>query len=201
MFKYFRTDNAIKNHFYSKLRKFIRKVLKLINKDNLLKNNNIDTDKYNSDKIYKIIKKYKIPYNTLTKESILNLIINYDKNSKNGKTDNTNFLLRQKTCRKKSIKENENLYSEKINKRINLINTKNSKKDILKNKESLLLEETENENSSCDNDFNNINNEKEDIYDSKVNDNQGGVYSLNMKKKGASNKKLNSKCIIIRGGP
>jgi hypothetical protein len=32
-----RTDNSIKNHFYSKLRKFIRKILKQINKENLLK--------------------------------------------------------------------------------------------------------------------------------------------------------------------
>jgi len=55
-----RTDNSIKNHFYSKLRKFIRKILKQINKENLLKNNGIDYYKYNSDKVYKLLKKYKI---------------------------------------------------------------------------------------------------------------------------------------------
>ena len=49
-----RTDNSIKNHFYSKLRKYIRKILKQINKENLLKNNGIDYYKYNSDKVYKI---------------------------------------------------------------------------------------------------------------------------------------------------
>jgi hypothetical protein len=110
----FRTDNAIKNHFYSKLRKFIRKILKNINKDNLLKSHGIDPNKYNSDKIYKMIKKFKIPYNTLTKESILTMILNFEKNAKVGKVENT--FLKNKTLRKKT-KEKENLYSEKINKR------------------------------------------------------------------------------------
>jgi hypothetical protein len=111
----FRTDNAIKNHFYSKLRKFIRKILKSINKDNLLKTQGVDPSKYNSDKIYKMIKKYKIPYNTLTKESILTMIVNYEKNAKVGKGVEQGFL-KNKTARKKT-KEKENLYSEKINKR------------------------------------------------------------------------------------
>ena len=81
-----------------------------------MKNNCIDPNKYNSDKIYKMIKKYKIPYNSLTKDSILNMIINYEKTSKVGKVD-TN-MLKTKTARKKG-KEKENLYSEKINKRTN----------------------------------------------------------------------------------
>jgi len=70
-----RTDNSIKNHFYSKLRKFIRKILKQINKENLLKNNGIDYYKYNSDKVYKLLKKYKITYKNVTKDTILDLII------------------------------------------------------------------------------------------------------------------------------
>ena len=78
-----RTDNSIKNHFYSKLRKFIRKILKQINKENLLKNNGIDYYKYNSDKVYKLLKKYKITYKNVTKETILNLIIATEKNQKN----------------------------------------------------------------------------------------------------------------------
>jgi len=70
-----RTDNSIKNHFYSKLRKFIRKILKQINKENLLKNNGIDFSKYNSDKVYKLLKKYKISCKNVTKDTILDLII------------------------------------------------------------------------------------------------------------------------------
>ena len=77
-----RTDNSIKNHFYSKLRKFIRKILKQINKENLLKNNGIDYYKYNSDKVYKLLKKYKITYKNVTKDTILNLIITTENNQK-----------------------------------------------------------------------------------------------------------------------
>ena len=77
-----RTDNSIKNHFYSKLRKFIRKILKQINKENLLKNNGIDCYKYNSDKVYKLLKEYKINYKNVTKDTILNLIISTEKKGK-----------------------------------------------------------------------------------------------------------------------
>ena len=77
-----RTDNSIKNHCYSKLRKFIRKILKQINKENLLKNNGIDCYKYNSDKVYKLLKKYKVTYKNVTKDTILDLIISTEKNQK-----------------------------------------------------------------------------------------------------------------------
>ena len=77
-----RTDNSIKKHFYSKLRKFIRKILKQINKENLLKNNGIDYYKYNSDKVYKLLKKYKISYKNVTKDTILDIIIATEKNQK-----------------------------------------------------------------------------------------------------------------------
>ena len=77
-----RTDNSIKNRFYSKLRKFIRKILKQINKENLLKNNGIDYYKYNSDKVYKLLKKYKVTYKNVTKDTILDLIISTEKNQK-----------------------------------------------------------------------------------------------------------------------
>ena len=77
-----RTDNSIKNHFYSKLRKFIRKILKQITKENLLKNNGIDSSKYNSDRVYKLLKKYKVTYKNVTKDTILELIISTDKNQK-----------------------------------------------------------------------------------------------------------------------
>ena len=77
-----RTDNSIKNHFYSKLRKFIRKILKQINKENLLKNNGIDLCKYNSDKVYKLLKKNKISYKNVNKDTILEIIISTEKNQK-----------------------------------------------------------------------------------------------------------------------
>jgi len=154
------------------LRKFIRKILKLFNKDNLLKNNGIDVNKYNSDKVYKIIKKFKIPYNTLTKDSILNLIINFDKNSKNGKIDNNNFLLKQKTFRKKTVKDKENLYSEKINKRKSF----NTKGRVIKKEPAKIIESY----TYTDND-DNLENEKFENED---------VYSVKIKKKGRPIKKL-----------
>jgi len=100
-------------------------MLKTLNKENLLKVNFLDLNKYNSDYVYKIIKRNKIPYNTLNKDSILNLIINHDKNLKSGKLESQ--LLKNKTNRKKfirqkkfvndSLKIGENMYEEKVVKR------------------------------------------------------------------------------------
>ena len=153
--------------------------MKIINKDNLLKNNSIDVNKYNSDKVYKIIKKFKIPYNSLTKESILNLIVNFDKNSKNGKIENSNLLLKRKTQRKKSIKERDNnLYSESINKRKNIINKgRVFKRDTIK---------IRNSRESDDEKENEIK-----IRDVPENYN---VYSVKIKKKGRPMKTLKTKC-------
>ena len=77
-----RTLNDIKNHFYSKLRKFIRKILKQISDENLFKINGIDGCKYNGEKIYKMIKKNEITYNNLTKDTIFEMIIATEKNPK-----------------------------------------------------------------------------------------------------------------------
>ena len=77
-----RTLNDIKNHFYSKLRKFIRKILRQINDENLFKINGIDGCKYNGEKIYKMIKKHEITYNNLTKDTIFEMIIATEKNPK-----------------------------------------------------------------------------------------------------------------------
>lgn len=79
-----RTDNSIKNHFYSKLRKYLRKLLKSINKEGLLSINDIDLNKYNADKIYFLIKKHKIPYKKINKETVLNMILKIEKKTLNG---------------------------------------------------------------------------------------------------------------------
>jgi hypothetical protein len=102
-------------------------MLKQLNKENLLKNNSVDVNKYNSDYVYKIIKKNKLPYNNLNKESIMALIVNHDKNLKNGKLDS--HFLKTKTSRKKimknvkigkeTMKVGENMYEEKVIKRRN----------------------------------------------------------------------------------
>lgn len=83
----------------------------------MLKLNGIDPNKYNSDKVYKMIKKFRIAYNSLNKESILSMIQGFEKSSKNGKGE-SGMLLKNKTSRKKAVNfEKENLYSEKVNKR------------------------------------------------------------------------------------
>ena len=125
-----RTDNSIKNHFYSKLRKYIRKILKQINKENLLKNNGIDYYKYNSDKVYKLLKKYKITYKNVNKDTILNLIIATEKNQKGKifglneeKQINNNNLINDN-----NIKNNEILNTPFILDN-NLINNTNDKQN------------------------------------------------------------------------
>ena len=77
-----RTLNDIKNHFYSKLRKFIRKILKQINDEKLFQINGIDSYKYTGEKIYKMIKKHDITLRNLTKDTIFELIIATEKNPK-----------------------------------------------------------------------------------------------------------------------
>ena len=77
-----RTLNDIKNHFYSKLRKFIRKILKQINDEKLFQINGIDSYKYTGEKIYKMIKKHDITLKNLTKDTIFELIIATEKNPK-----------------------------------------------------------------------------------------------------------------------
>ena len=79
-----RTDNSIKNYFYSKLRKFIRKILKQILKEKIFDNSNINFNLYNVDKIYFLLKKYNITYDNINMENIVHLIF------KNGKK-NANF--------------------------------------------------------------------------------------------------------------
>ena len=150
-----RTDNSIKNHFYSKLRKYIRKILKQINKENLLKNNGIDYYKYNSDKVYKLLKKYKITYKNVTKDIILNLIIaaeknqkgkifglneekhinnniNNDNNIKNNELLNTPFILDNNLINNTNDKQSRNNCGSKIMKN-SLFNKKTKIKSKLKN--------------------------------------------------------------------
>ena len=74
-----RTDNSIKNYFYSKLRKYIRKILKQIQKEKFFENQNIKLGKYSSNEIYFLIKKNKIRYFDLNKETIIKLILKNEK--------------------------------------------------------------------------------------------------------------------------
>ena len=154
-----RTDNSIKNHFYSKLRKFIRKILKQINKENLLKNNGIDYYKYNSDKVYKLLKKYKITYKNVTKDTILDLIISTEKNQKgkifslseNKLTNNNNNTNNNSNGNDSS--NNETNLEKKLNTDENKLNTGNRSKSSSGKKYKLKTKIKNNDENNGNNDL------------------------------------------------
>ena len=132
------------------------KILKQINKENLLKNNGIDYYKYNSDKVYKLLKKFKITYKNVTKDTILNLIIateknqkgkifglneekqinnnnlNNDNNIKNNEILNTPFILDNNLINNTNDKQSRNNSGSKIMKN-SLFNKKSKIKSKIKN--------------------------------------------------------------------
>jgi len=65
-----RTLNSIKNHFYSKFRKFLRSALKILEREGLLEK------KLSCEKLYKKIKRSNISFKTLSKEKIFEIIKN-----------------------------------------------------------------------------------------------------------------------------
>jgi hypothetical protein len=77
-----RTDNSIKNHFYSKLRKYIRKLLKILIREQSLKAKSVDLQKYNSDILYKMIKSSKITFELLSPEVLLDIILKFENKNK-----------------------------------------------------------------------------------------------------------------------
>lgn len=96
------------------MRKFIRKLLKALIKEDLLRANAIESNKYNSDKLYKLIKKFQVPYHSLTKETILEIILNHEKNSRiEGRQYES--LLRTKTVRKHNTRSNKKATNSRLN--------------------------------------------------------------------------------------
>lgn len=102
----FRTDNTIKNHFYSKLRKFIRRIVKILHKEKVFVENNIDPSVYTAERIYKIMKGQQIPYDALSKDSIIDMILKHDINTKNAFHSSNQQKLRKKITKRKC----ENFY-------------------------------------------------------------------------------------------
>jgi hypothetical protein len=56
----------------------LRKIIKILNSENIFEENNLDPNYYTSNKIYKIIKKNNLPYFMLSMESIVDLIIKHN---------------------------------------------------------------------------------------------------------------------------
>jgi hypothetical protein len=86
-------------------------MLKNLNKEKALKNNNLNPDEYNAEKVYKIIKKMNVPYNSLNKDIILKIIINNENGTNNNIFETLN--LQNKTNKRKK----PNIYLERINSR------------------------------------------------------------------------------------
>ena len=118
-----RTDNNIKNHFYSRLRKYIRKILRQMNKEkNWFNIHEIDQNKYNSDNLYHLIKKLNIPYVLLNSQYILEIILKSEGRIEEDKEYKSKFLIIIDYF--SSFNYNQNIKKQIINETINLIISK-----------------------------------------------------------------------------
>ena len=132
-----RTDNSIKNHFYSKFRKFIRKIMKQIIKEKIFSGIDIDFNKYNADKIYFLLKKYKISYDNVNKENIINLIFKNEK--KNNYINNLNI---------NNNNEKNGFYSSLSNKISKRLKQKKNKMNLMKKKLTIKIYNEKNNNKN-----------------------------------------------------
>ena len=69
-----RSENDIKNHFYSKLRKYIRIICKELHKSKLLEKKGINSSYYSSNKVYSLIQNENVPLVNLSRNTIINVI-------------------------------------------------------------------------------------------------------------------------------
>ena len=185
-----RTDNAIKNHFYSKLRKYIRKILKQINKENLMKINGIDSNKYNSDKIYKMLKKYKIAYKNLNKETVLELIISTEKNLKGNNNNNCKtFGIEIQAPKNKNKKIKIGLNNNNNNSNNNNINNGNNN-----NNNDMKMKNNNNNNNNSKSKIKNTKNKNKNFLSSNLinNQNLNNNNNFNKKKLTINTKKINA---------
>ena len=185
-----RTDNAIKNHFYSKLRKYIRKILKQINKENLMKINGIDSNKYNSDKIYKMLKKYKIAYKNLNKETVLELIISTEKNLKGNNNNNCKtFGIEIQAPKNKNKKIKIGLNNNNNNNNNNNVNNGNNN-----NNNDMKMKNNNNNNNNSKSKIKNTKNKNKNFLSSNLinNQNLNNNNNFNKKKLTINTKKINA---------
>ena len=76
-------------------------ILKQISKERLLRYNGIDCNKYNSDKVYALIKQNNIPYTKINKDTVLSMIIKMEKKKINIASNSiSNFYVEEKGRKK-----------------------------------------------------------------------------------------------------
>ena len=188
-----RTDNAIKNHFYSKLRKYIRKILKQINKENLMKINGIDSNKYNSDKIYKMLKKFKIAYKNLNKETVLELIISTEKNLKGNNNNNKTFGIEIQAPKNKNKKIKIG-FGNNINNNNNNNNNISNNGNLNNNNIDIKMKNNNNNNNNNKSKIKNSKNKNKNFLSSNLinNQNLNNNNNFNKKKLTINTKKINA---------
>lgn len=76
-----RTDNSIKNYFYSRLRRQVRLIVKIFQKSKMLEKRGIPDNVYEPHFVYKLVKDLKLSYQEVTKSRILEIIENHLKGS------------------------------------------------------------------------------------------------------------------------
>lgn len=76
-----RTDNSIKNYFYSRLRRQVRLIVKNFHKAKILEKRGVPEENYDPHTVYKLVKDLKLSYQEVTKIKILEVIENHMKGS------------------------------------------------------------------------------------------------------------------------
>ena len=138
-----RSENDIKNHFYSKLRKYIRKICKELHKSKLLESKGINSSLYTSNKVYSLIQIENIPLISLSKNTIVNAI-------------QKDYLSKEERLNKlKESSFNDSIYDLSTDIE-NSIYTK-----VKENKNFILLKNINSANDFIINEFSKINNDKE----------------------------------------
>lgn len=78
-----RTDNIVKNHFYSTLRRQLRKILRKVLADQAA-----EPAEVNVDYLRKVMKEYKVDYSEIDNPNVRNMIIRLNAQESKGKTAN-----------------------------------------------------------------------------------------------------------------
>ena len=138
-----RSENDIKNHFYSKLRKYIRKICKELHKSKLLESKGINSSLYTSNKVYSLIQIENIPLISLSKNTIVNAI-------------QKDYLNKEERLNKlKESSFNDSIYDLSTD----IENSFYTK--LIENKNFILLKNINSANDFIINEFSKINNDKE----------------------------------------
>lgn len=139
-----RSDNCVKNHYYSSLRKKIRNLLKVLKLSNT-GYRNININKFTGDDIYRMIKKEKIHFLDLNENLLLDLIILKENsfnrtNSFTNLSNNARVLNAEKNSNDaQRLEHSENASDNRLNALTGLLSYINNPNNYIRNCELKLL--------------------------------------------------------------